>query len=342
MAARTRPSPVTSRLAGYLARVHDRSVLPMLLRNVLVLTPVWPRRAPPAGRITRPPVPDFDPTPVATSATAIAPSLVLRGHRIEVGHAPDAASLSVAAQVRRVLGCLALLMTLGFMRGLSGDPLAGFSIPGEHLHDRAFPHIVTPVAWNGATVVDPAFAPAPVIGVLVSSDDAADLYLFDPSTHLHMHDGGFIPARGDYHWIGTALGAPLLGEEYGPDANAARLLRRAYADRCEQAGRPVPPLFTKPFWNAETRAFAWCLGGFAGLLVTGFLVASVLAWKERQRQRQVAHARELARRPWDEVREREALLHRRQDYAAQLDKELRRLLGDAYVDPTSFSPQGKR
>src|ERR1043165_281266 len=86
----TLPSP----RHGYFARNHARGVGIFRGGCLLGFPLVWPRRAPPAGNNTRPPVPDFDLTPVAKNATAVAPPPALRGHQIEVGHSPDAASLS--------------------------------------------------------------------------------------------------------------------------------------------------------------------------------------------------------------------------------------------------------
>lgn len=232
--------------------------------------------------------------------------------------------------------CLALLMVLLPTLGLSGAPLAGTSFPAEALHDPAFPHVTTLVSWQGATVVDPAFAPEPVIGVVLSSDDAADLYLFDPTQHLHMQDGGFVSASGDYHWVGSALGAPELGGEYGSDSNAARLLRRAYAEACTRSGRPVPPLFPTPLWGSDPRAVAWAAGGLIAVFLVSLAVVCIARQRERAREHAKAVERAVARRPWDELHALEALLRERQLYAADLDRELRRVLGEAYVDPATF------
>lgn len=331
----SRSLPLPSRPKVYVARSYARGRVSRLFPIVPFLSHVWPRRAPPAGRSIRPPVPDFDPTPVAKCATAKAPSLVLRGHRIEVGKKhPDAASLSEGLGVYVCLATFGVLVLLVAPRCVAADPVppsvAGYSIASADV--RALPAgSVTFVSWTGATLTDPLAAPSPVIGLLIAGPrPTPDVYVVNPFPHTHML-GPFVQG-GDYDFVGNALVFPDPGPAYGSEGVEVRACRAAYARLLQLHRHPAPPLFPVP--GPDFRLLArGALAVLAGFALLAALVGTLRYHAGRQ-DRAIAARRDFVASLEAEVRERE-------EYASHLEKQIRKRLGDTYVDPTTLGPAGR-
>jgi hypothetical protein len=323
----SRSLPLPSRPNVYVARCHARGLALRLFREVLVLTHVWPRRAPPAGRSIRPPVPDFDPTPVAKSATAIAPSLVLRGHRIEVGKKhPDAASLS---EGRGVYVCFA---SLGLLALLAASPVRA-AAPVTLSYAEARASNAQRVLWPGATAVDPTLAPAPVVGLLLWLDrETPYIYVVFPREHTGPHyvwPGVWPLTAGHYHLVGNSADLPSVDVSYGSDGEDAPRCRAAYAESEALFGFPVPARF--PVHHAD---FARGVGAILAALALLGAVSWLLHFHAGRNDR-----KENVRRAY--VESLEAGVRQREQYADHLEKQIRKRLGDTYVDPTTLGPAGR-